>query len=49
MHREQIADAQKDTLNDDLFDQLTCRVSLPFESGEHRWIAVKVIDQRGMK
>jgi hypothetical protein len=35
------------TLNDDLFDQLTGRVSLPFEPGEHRRIAVKVIDQRG--
>jgi hypothetical protein len=35
------------TLNDDLFDQLTGLVSLPFEPGEHRRIAVKVIDQRG--
>ncbi|HSN75704.1 MAG TPA: hypothetical protein VL334_11555 [Anaerolineae bacterium] len=35
------------TFNDDLFDQLTGRVSLPFEPGEHRRIAVKVIDQRG--
>jgi len=34
-------------LNDDLFDQLTGRVSLPFQPGEHRRIAVKVIDQRG--
>ena len=32
---------------DDLFDQLTGRVSLPFQPGEHRRIAVKVIDQRG--
>lgn len=32
------------TLRDDLFDQLTSRVSLPFEPGEHRRIAVKVID-----
>ena len=39
--------ALKGTLNDDLFDQLTGRVSLPFEPGEHRRIAVKVIDQRG--
>ncbi len=37
----------KDTLNDDLFDQLTGRVSLPFQPGEHRRIAGKVIDQRG--
>jgi hypothetical protein len=37
----------KGTLNDDLFDQLTGRVSLPFQPGEHRRIAVKVIDQRG--
>ncbi len=35
------------TLNDDLFDQLAGRVSLPFQPGEHRRIAVKVIDQRG--
>ncbi|MFZ2359055.1 MAG: hypothetical protein WA040_06895 [Anaerolineae bacterium] len=34
------------TLNEDLFDQLTGRVSLPFQPGEHRRIAVKVIDQR---
>jgi hypothetical protein len=34
-------------LNDDLFDQLAGRVSLPFEPGEHRRIAAKVIDQRG--
>ena len=39
--------ALKGTLNEDLFDQLTGRVSLPFEPGEHRRIAVKVIDQRG--
>ncbi len=39
--------ALKGTLNDDLFDQLTGRVSLPFQPGEHRRIAVKVIDQRG--
>ena len=39
--------ALKGTLNDDLFDQLTGRVSLPFEPGEHGRIAVKVIDQRG--
>lgn len=32
---------------DDLFDQRTGRVSLPFQPGEHRRIAVKVIDQRG--
>ncbi len=32
---------------DDRFDQLTGRVSLPFEPGEHRRIAVKVINQRG--
>jgi hypothetical protein len=32
---------------DDLFDQLTGRVSLLFESGDHRRIAVTVIDQRG--
>ncbi len=31
----------------DLFDQPTGRVSRPFEPGEHRRIAVKVIDQRG--
>ncbi len=30
-----------------LFDQLTGRVSLPFQPGEHRRIAVKVIDQQG--
>ena len=29
------------------FNQLTGRVSLPFQPGEHRRIAVKVIDQRG--
>jgi len=34
------------TLNDDLFDQLTGRVSLPFQSDEHWRIAVKMIDQR---
>jgi adenine-specific DNA-methyltransferase len=39
--------ALKGTLNEDLFDQLTGRVSLPFEPGEHRRVAVKVIDQRG--
>jgi hypothetical protein len=32
---------------DDLLYQLTGRVSLPFQPGEHRRIAVKVIDQRG--
>ena len=30
-----------------LFDQFIGRVSLPFQPGEHRRIAVKVIDQRG--
>ncbi len=44
---QKLARALKGTLNDDLFDQLTGRVSLPFQPGEHRRIAVKVIDQRG--
>ncbi len=44
---QKLARALKGTLNEDLFDQLTGRVSLPFEPGEHRRIAVKVIDQRG--
>jgi len=39
--------ALRGTLNEDLFDLLTGRVSLPFQPGEHRRIAVKVIDQRG--
>lgn len=47
MSRETTANTQKGTLNDDLFNQLTGRISLPFEPGEHRGIAVKVIDQRG--
>ncbi len=34
-------------LNDDLFDPRAGRVFFPFELGEHRRIAVKVIDQRG--
>ena len=44
---QKLARALKGTLNEDLFDQLTGRVSLPFQPGEHRRIAVKVIDQRG--
>ncbi len=39
--------ALRGTLNEERFDMLTGRVSLPFEAGEHQRVAVKVIDQRG--
>jgi adenine-specific DNA-methyltransferase len=39
--------ALRGTLNQERYEQLTGRVSLPFEAGEHRRVAVKVIDQRG--
>lgn len=44
---QKLARALRGTLNKDLFDQLTGRISLPFQPGDHRRIAVKVIDQRG--
>jgi len=39
--------ALKGTLDKERFEQLTGRVSLPFEAGKHNRVAVKVIDQRG--
>ncbi|TVR75128.1 MAG: hypothetical protein EA415_04690 [Sphaerobacteraceae bacterium] len=39
--------ALKSTIDDEVFDQLTSRESLPFKGGDHRRVAVKVIDQRG--
>ena len=35
------------TFHDDVWDHLAGAVSAPFEAGEHRQIAVKVIDDRG--
>ncbi len=39
--------ALRGTLDEERFEQLTGRVSLPFEAGKHGRVAVKVIDQRG--
>jgi adenine-specific DNA-methyltransferase len=39
--------ALKSTIDDEVFDQLTSRESLPFKAEDHRRVAVKVIDQRG--
>jgi len=44
---EKIERALRGTLNEDRFDMLTGRVSLPFVVGEHKRVAAKVVDQRG--
>jgi adenine-specific DNA-methyltransferase len=44
---EKLQKALKGSFDEDAFDQLTSRESLPFKAGTHRRIAVKVIDQRG--
>ena len=44
---KKIERALKGTLDEDRFDMLTGKVSLPFRPGKHRQAAVKVIDPRG--
>jgi len=44
---KKIERALKGTLDEERFDLLTGQVSLPFKSGKHKKIAVKVIDLRG--
>lgn len=39
--------ALKAEIDEDKFDMLTSTTSLPFEAGEQKQIAVKVIDHRG--
>jgi len=39
--------ALKGSLNDNIFDFLTGKESIPFSEGKYRKAAVKVIDQRG--
>ena len=44
---ENLKKALKGTYDDDVWDHLSGTTSTPFEAGEHRQIAVKVIDDRG--
>ena len=44
---QKIERALKGTLDEERFDLLTGQVSLPFKSGKHKKVAVKVIDLRG--
>ena len=39
----------KAELNEELLDRLHGTVSLPFEAGENRTIAVKIVDDRGIE
>jgi adenine-specific DNA-methyltransferase len=39
----------KAELNETALDNLHGTVSLPFEAGEHRKIAVKIVDDRGIE
>ncbi len=39
----------KAEIDEDLIESYRGTVSLPFESGEHRRIAVKIIDDRGIE
>ena len=39
--------ALRGTYDDTVWDHLAGTISAPFEAGEHRQIAVKVIDDRG--
>ena len=44
---EKLGKALGDALDEDAFAKLSGTVSLPFPEGEHKRIAVKVIDPRG--
>ena len=44
---EKLQRVLKATIPEEAFEQMRCTVSFPFEPGEHRRIAVKVIDFRG--
>lgn len=44
---EKLGKALRGTLDEDAFDKLSSTESLPFPAGEHKRIAVKVIDPRG--
>lgn len=44
-----LAKALNGTVDEDLLDLFTGTVSLPFEVGEHKKIAIKIIDNRGIE
>jgi adenine-specific DNA-methyltransferase len=44
-----LAKSLKAEIDEELIEQYRGTVSLPFEPGEHRRIAVKIVDDRGIE